>query len=147
MPGAGRVSPDSVFALLDDREATRERPTSRLYGGFVREHRCVDPRELEATWARVDADLRQGLHAVLLADYEWGARLLHAGDAALVADDGASLRVLVFGTLRRLSRDEVDAWLASVEGAAEAGPAGAMRLVLPVTWTTSRERLPSLTPR
>jgi para-aminobenzoate synthetase / 4-amino-4-deoxychorismate lyase len=123
------VSPDSVFALLDDREATRERPTSRLYGGFVREHRCVDPRELEATWARVDADLRQGLHAVLLADYEWGARLLHAGDAALAADDDASLRVLVFRTLRRLSKDEVDAWLASVEGAAEPGPAGAMRLV------------------
>ena len=59
-----------VFALLDDRDATHERPTSRLYTGFVREHRCVDPTTLDATWASVETDLAAGLHAVLLADYE-----------------------------------------------------------------------------
>ena len=58
------------FALLDDRAATTERPSSRLYEGFVREHRCVDPLQLDAVWAQVDADLRAGLQAVLLADYE-----------------------------------------------------------------------------
>lgn len=113
-----------AFALLDDRDATRERPTSRLYEGLVQAHRCSDPAALDATWAQVEADQRQGLHAVLLADYEWGARLLHAGHAALPADDGSALRVLMFRSLRHLSRDEVDAWLAEQEGQAEPGAAG-----------------------
>ena len=28
----------TCFALLDDRDATRQHPASRLYQGFVREH-------------------------------------------------------------------------------------------------------------
>jgi len=51
------------FALLDDRDATRARPSSRLYEGFEREHRCVAPAQLAAVWAQVDADLGAGLHA------------------------------------------------------------------------------------
>ena len=69
---------EAPFALLDDRGATRERPTSRLYRGFVREHVCTDPRTLDATWQAVDRDLRAGRHALLLAEYEWGAKLLGA---------------------------------------------------------------------
>ena len=96
-------------ALLDDRDATRARPSSRLYEGFEREHRCVDPAQLGAVWDEVDADLRAGLHAVMLADYEWGTKLLKVG----VRPGGeSSLRLLMFRTLTRLSRDEVDAWLA-----------------------------------
>ena len=87
------------FALLDDRAATPERPLSRLYTGFEREHRCTDPATLDATWAAVDADLRAGLHAVLLADYEWGAKLLKAGHARLPNHDASSLRVLMFREL------------------------------------------------
>ena len=48
-------------ALLDDRAATRARPSSRLYEGFEREHRCVDPLQLDTVWARVDIDQRAGL--------------------------------------------------------------------------------------
>src|SRR6188474_2505987 len=99
----------SCFALLDDCHATRGNPLSRLYTGFEREHRCVDPAQLDAVWAAVDADLRAGLHAVLLADYEWGAKLMRAGHARLRPDDAASLRVLMFRELARLSNDEVDA--------------------------------------
>jgi hypothetical protein len=47
-----------VSALLDDRDATVESPTSRLYTGFVREHRCIEPATLDATCGaigRVDA--------------------------------------------------------------------------------------------
>ena len=113
-----------AFALLDDRDATRERPTSRLYEGLVQTHRCSDPATLEATWAQVEADQRAGLHAVLLADYEWGAKLLQAGHQALPAEDGSALRVLMFRSLAKLSRDEVDAWLAGQEGQAEPGAAG-----------------------
>ncbi|MFD2452120.1 hypothetical protein [Ideonella paludis] len=60
-----------VWALLDDSAEGR----SRLYTEFVREHRCVLPQELEAVWAQVAADQEGGLHAVLLADYEWGVAL------------------------------------------------------------------------
>ena len=119
---------DPCFALLDDRDASAAQPISRLYTGFVREHRCSEPAALDAVWAAADADLRHGLHAVLLADYEWGARLLHAGDAALSPGDGGALRVLVFSEMARLSRVEVDAWLAHGEGAAEPGVAGVMAL-------------------
>jgi para-aminobenzoate synthetase/4-amino-4-deoxychorismate lyase len=106
------VAGQDSFALLDDRAATLDRPFSRLYTDLVREHRCTDPATLDATWAAVEADQRAGLHAVLLADYEWGAKLLLAGHARLAADDASSLRVLMFGRLVRLSSAEVDAWLA-----------------------------------
>ncbi|HEY9063942.1 MAG TPA: chloride transporter, partial [Burkholderiaceae bacterium] len=114
------------FALLDDRAATRARPTSRLYEGFEHEHRCVDPAQLAAVWAQVDADLRAGLHAVLLADYEWGAKLLKAG--VRPGTDDASLRVLMFRTSKRLSRDEVDAWLAEQDTGGTDETAGVMDL-------------------
>jgi para-aminobenzoate synthetase/4-amino-4-deoxychorismate lyase len=112
---------NDVFALLDDCHATRGEPLSRLYTGFEREHRCVDPLTLDAVWAEVDADLRAGLHAVLLADYEWGAKLMKAGHALLPASDASSLRVLMFRSLARLSSDEVDAWLASRSGEGACG--------------------------
>ncbi|HJV72122.1 aminodeoxychorismate synthase component I [Ideonella sp.] len=117
-----------VFALLDDCEATAERPSSRLYEGFVREHRCTDPAELEAVWARVDEDQRAGLHAVLLADYEWGAKLLKAGHAGLAPADASCLRVLMFERLQRLSREEVDVWLAERALQEPPGAAGVMSL-------------------
>lgn len=75
------------FALLDDCTATGGDPTSRLYTGFVREYRCTDPGQLDALWAAADRDLRSGYHAVVLADYEWGARLVGAGDEALAEAD------------------------------------------------------------
>lgn len=102
---------DDCFALLDDRAATRERPTSRLYTGFVREHRCVDPLALDDVWAQVEADQAAGLHALLLADYEWGARLLKAGHARLAPEAQPSLRVLMFSSLTRMSESDVAAWL------------------------------------
>ncbi len=115
-----------VFALLDDCGATPDRPTSRLYAGFVREHRCVDEAGLEATWARVDTDLRAGLHAVLLADYEWGAKLLGAGHERLAAHDGSALRVLMFSEVAALSGAAVDAWLRQHDD--EGAAAGVMNL-------------------
>lgn len=105
----------TCFALLDDCHATATAPTSRLYAGFVREHRCDDPATLDAVWAAADRDLRAGLHAVVLADYEWGARLLQAGHERLAPADGGSLRVLMFAELQLLGVDAVDAWLLARE--------------------------------
>ncbi len=118
---------DGVFALLDDRDASAAHPTSRHYTGFVREHRCTDPATLDALCAAVEADQRAGLHAVLLADYEWGAKLLGAG--VLARDREACLRVLMFGRLERLARAQVDERLATVTGA----PCGTLDLHASVT--------------
>ena len=104
-----------VFALLDDCNATAARPTSRLYRGFVREWRCADPRQLDRFWAAAERDLRSGRHAVVLADYEWGARLLQTGDQEWGAEEPGALRLLLFSSLDFLSRQEVDAWLATWE--------------------------------
>ena len=118
-----------VFALLDDADATAEHPTSRLYRGFVREHRCTDPATLEATCAAVQEGLAGGLHAVLLADYEWGAKLLGAGLAKLAPSDTSSLRVLMFGSLETLSAEAAAVWLAEQEGVAVPAPAGVQNLL------------------
>lgn len=103
------------FALLDDCHASAAAPTSRLYTGWVREHCCDDPFELDALWSRVEHDMRAGLHAVVLADYEWGARLLQSGGEALSEHNAGRLRVLLFDRLVRMSTDQVDGWLAQVE--------------------------------
>ena len=125
---------DTCFALLDDRESTAGRPTSRLYQGFEREHRCVDPAGLDALWARVDADQRGGLHAVLLVDYEWGAKLLQAGHERLGAGDASALRVLMFREQSMLSAAEASEWLAAREsGRSQA--AGVMNLACSVDQT------------
>lgn len=117
-----------AFALLDDAHATPARPTSRLLTGFVRTHRCTDPATLAATCAAIEDDLARGLHGVLLADYEWGAKLLHAGDAGLAAGDPGALRVLMFERLQRLDAAAVAGWLAGAEGRAEPSAAGAFDL-------------------
>ncbi len=115
------------FALLDDAHATRERPTSRLYTVFECERRCTEPAGLDAMWAQVDADLRCGLHAVLLIDYEWGAKLLRAGHERLGRDDASALRVLMFRQMARMSAVEANDWLAGC-GPARASAAGVLNL-------------------
>jgi para-aminobenzoate synthetase/4-amino-4-deoxychorismate lyase len=115
---------DNVFVLLDDCHATAQQPASRLFSGFVREHRCTDPQALDAMWQAVAADQQSGLHAAVLADYEWGAKLLRAGHRHLPAHDASSLRVLMFEQLKPLSADEVAAWLAVQDGSEAPSPAG-----------------------
>ena len=117
------------FALLDDCNASDATPTSRLYEDFLHEHRCDDPRDLDRVWAAAQADLAAGRHLVVLADYEWGARLLEIGETVPGANDAESppaLRLLVFARLRRLGRSAVDAWLATHEGQDDPAPAGAL---------------------
>ncbi|MDR5803040.1 aminodeoxychorismate synthase component I [Caballeronia sp. LZ001] len=115
----------AVFALLDDCEATAERRSSRLYTGFVRAHVCEDGRMLDAVCAAIDADLQSGLHALVVADYEFG-RNLQFGGIGRGAD--RALRVLMFRECAPMSRDEASAWLASRDGGCEtpsvAGVAG-----------------------
>ncbi len=117
---------DPVFALFDDLDARPGQPSSRLYTGFVREHHCADPGALNATWHMVEVDQRAGLHAVVLADYEWGDRLQRG---AAAGGGESALRVLLFATLQHLSAQEADMWLqAQDEGHDTPSPAGVLAL-------------------
>ncbi|MBQ0944800.1 aminodeoxychorismate synthase component I [Ideonella sp. 4Y16] len=123
------ADPDTsaVVALLDDgTPGDTSRHGSRLYSGFSHERRCTDPATLDACWAAVAADQARGLHAVLLADYEWGAKLQRAGGPV---PEHAALRVLLFTQLTPLDEAGVQAWLQAQDGGAQPPtPAGAMDL-------------------
>lgn len=112
---------DEVFALLDDSSGGGR---ARLYTGWLGERRCTDPTRLDAEWAEVIEAQRAGAQAVVLADYEWGAKLLGAGVGKLALDDSSALRVLLFSSCHELASDEVEAWLARLDQGTEPGPAG-----------------------
>jgi para-aminobenzoate synthetase / 4-amino-4-deoxychorismate lyase len=102
-----------VWALLDDSAEGR----SRLYTEFVREHRCVLPQELDAVWAQVAADQDCGLHAVLLADYEWGVALQRGVSSRPPAGQPApELRVMMFAQQQTLDEAGTTAWLQAHDG-------------------------------
>src|SRR5437868_13798820 len=88
----------TVFALLDDCNATAARRSRRLYTGFVHERVCADAAQLEAVCNSVAADIRGGLHAVMLADYEFGRTLLDIRrvPSSKTQRGNASLRFLLF---------------------------------------------------
>jgi para-aminobenzoate synthetase / 4-amino-4-deoxychorismate lyase len=96
-----------VFALLDDCDSTAERRSSRLYASFLHERSCHDGAQLDEVCASVEADLRDGLHAVVLADYEFGRNL------QLAQPGNAALRFLLFRECTLLSREEANQWLAA----------------------------------
>ncbi|MXN78671.1 aminodeoxychorismate synthase component I [Burkholderia sp. 4701] len=100
----------AAFALLDDCDSTASARSSRLYTGFVRERVCADPARLDDVDAALAQDVRDGLHAVVVGDYEFGRNLQRAQPGE------APLRFLLFARCERLSRDEVDAWLAQRDG-------------------------------
>ncbi|KHK54560.1 anthranilate synthase [Burkholderia sp. A9] len=106
------------FALLDDCDSTASARSSRLYSGFVHERVCTDPARLDELDAAVAQDLRDGLHAVVVGDYEFGRNLERAQPGH------APLRFLLYARCERLSRDEVDAWLAQQDGGGPPSIAG-----------------------
>ncbi|MBN3836208.1 bifunctional anthranilate synthase component I family protein/class IV aminotransferase [Burkholderia sp. Ac-20344] len=106
------------YALLDDCDSTALARSSRLYSGFVRERVCTDPARLDEVDAAVAQDLRDGLHAVVVGDYEFGRNLQRAQPGH------APLRFLLYARCERLSRDEVDAWLAQQDGGGTPSIAG-----------------------
>ncbi|WP_105132554.1 chorismate-binding protein [Burkholderia sp. BE12] len=106
------------FALLDDCDSTASSRSSRLYSGFVRERVCTDPAQLDAVDAALAQDLRDGLHAVVVGDYEFGRNLQRAQPGH------APLRFLLYARCERLSRNDVDAWLAQQDGGGTPSIAG-----------------------
>jgi para-aminobenzoate synthetase/4-amino-4-deoxychorismate lyase len=121
-----RPQPGEAFALLDD--ALDPAPGAcRLLTRLAALHESQGPEDLAACWQAVDADLRAGLWAVVLADYEWGVALQgltprHQGEG------GARLRVLMFRRCDRLDAAQVPAWLAATAGSDTPAPAGTLGL-------------------
>ncbi|CAG4892583.1 chorismate-binding protein [Paraburkholderia gardini] len=111
----------TVFALLDDCDSTAAHRTSRLYTGFVRERACVDAGALDTVCDAVAADLRDGLHAVVLGDYEFGRNLVLQDSlrSQKTQRGDATLRFLLFERCEKHSHDEVDTWLAARDGGAQ----------------------------
>ncbi|MFM0078589.1 chorismate-binding protein [Paraburkholderia sediminicola] len=140
---------DAVFALLDDCDATAARRSSRLYTDFVHERVCADAAQLETVCETVAADTRRGLHAVVLADYEFGRHLLDGGlshQALKETQRGdATLRFLLFERCEKLSRDGVDAWLMTHDGGtAEASVAGTANMRASVDPTQFNEAIDAI---
>lgn len=115
----------SAFALLDDCDASPQSPRSRLYTDWQASLVCTDATHLAQWQAQLHEALEAGLHAVLVADYEWGMQLQGLERPVLAAGRAAdSVRVELFASLQRLDQAGVVAWLdAQVQGLAwpEAG--------------------------
>ena len=144
----------AVFALLDDCDATAARRSSRLYTRFLRERVCADAEQLDAVCDAVAADLRRGLHAVMLGDYEFGRQLVlerasssgsQFSQSEKTQRGDATLRFLLFERCEKLSRDEVDAWLMARDGgAAEASVAGTANVRASVDPTQFNEAIDAI---
>ncbi len=103
-------SPFPTFALLDDCHATAAAPFSRLYTHYVHQRICMDGTQWEAVCEEVEEDLQAGLHAVVLAEYEWGVKL-HLHDHATDFAPQTACRFLLFRECAKLSQQQVLAWL------------------------------------
>jgi para-aminobenzoate synthetase/4-amino-4-deoxychorismate lyase len=114
-------APLAAFALLDD--SADPAGGARLYTGLVREVTCDEPDLLSDALREVEDATRHGLHAVLLADYEFGVRLAGVHTVATRRARGR-LRTLLFRELQRLDATQTQAWLSQRE-AADAGDAAA----------------------
>ncbi|VVD81646.1 chorismate-binding protein [Pandoraea terrigena] len=107
-------APLAAFALLDD--SADPAGGARLYTGLAREVTCDEPGVLPDALREVDDAMRHGLHAVLLADYEFGVRLAGVQTVATRRARGR-LCVLLFRELRRLDATQTQAWLSQREAA------------------------------
>lgn len=104
------------FALLEDRLTGGDCPVSRHYTDFSHQRRCTEPATLDAFWQGVDEDLANGLHAVLLIDYEWGVRLQLDDPASRAAKTDSALTVLLFRRLEFLTPSDCEALLGTAVG-------------------------------
>lgn len=99
----------SPFVLLDDA-----RSGARLYSGWVRDLQCASETGLEDLEQALHTAWDEGLHAVLLAPYEFGASTVGVPPAASIAGqpfgDGV-LRIALFRTCEHLAPETVDDWL------------------------------------
>ncbi|MCU0869816.1 MAG: chorismate-binding protein [Burkholderiales bacterium] len=125
------------FLLLDDRSAAPGVAASRLYAPPLDHAVCTDAAQFDAFCADIDAVLAAGRHVALVARYGLGFSLL--GLAPPHGPDGPLLEALIVDAPQRLTRTQVDAWLATQAGAASADALPAATLVdLAPRWDFAR---------
>ncbi len=104
----------AAFAMLD--VSADPAGGARVYAVLVREVTCDEPDVLSDALREVEDATRHGLHAVLLADYEFGVRLAGVQTVAARRARGR-LRALLFRELQRLDATQTQAWLSQREAA------------------------------
>jgi para-aminobenzoate synthetase/4-amino-4-deoxychorismate lyase len=97
----------TCFALLDDHTASAESPSSRLYTALHSTLHYTQSDGLPVLLAHMQDALQQGLHAVVLFDYELGEALHGITPHAQASGD-----ILLFKECHHLSRAATDTWLA-----------------------------------
>lgn len=110
-PLSGSALNESVCVLLDDQTAGVNERRSRLYEGPVEQLDIDGPAALGKALGRMQAALEQGLHAVMLFDYELG-EALQGLPGRNPAPEPIS-QILLFDSVKLLTSDEVHAWLQS----------------------------------
>src|SRR5690606_25747082 len=121
MSPVNSLSAGTCFALLDDSRAPAGVRRSRLYTNHVRTLSWDEPEQMDEMLARMQAALRDGLHAVALLPYELGERL--QGVPERTAPD-LPARILLFEQCSLLTAEQAEAWLESQADASR--PAGIM---------------------
>jgi para-aminobenzoate synthetase / 4-amino-4-deoxychorismate lyase len=101
---------DEVFALLDDASPEAGTASSRLYSRHAATLTCADAAGWPQLLAELEQALARGLYAVPLLAYELGEQLAAIGARG---DHGPLAQVLLFGQCELLTREQVDAWLAT----------------------------------
>lgn len=120
--------PIERFALLDDCEASPAEPLSRLYLEDAGEIRCDAPDELAGACSALDAALAAGLHAVVLADYEWGVALQRYRGKA--AEGQTSAATLTTGPRSDLAREDAPVLESAESANGSPAPGAALRFLL-----------------
>ncbi|CAN5219148.1 bifunctional anthranilate synthase component I family protein/class IV aminotransferase [soil metagenome] len=111
-PTHSPLSGIDCFALLDDLDAVKEDPRSRLYTGHVDTLSCDSAAGLSALLENMQAATLHGRHAVALFSYELGAAL---HDIEPHESRQALAEVLLFERCQHLSSAQVETWLAERE--------------------------------
>jgi para-aminobenzoate synthetase / 4-amino-4-deoxychorismate lyase len=101
---------DEVFALLDDAGADAGAASSRLYSRHAATLTCAAAGDWPQLLAELEQALARGLYAVPLLTYELGEQLAGIGSRG---DHGPLAQVLLFGQCDKLTREQVEAWLAT----------------------------------
>ena len=105
----------SCFVLLDNAGTPEAR--SRLYTGHVGTLVCANAAQLPEFIDNMQQALAQGHHAVALFDYALGEQMHDIAPYAANGPAAAVAQILLFEDCRKLTADEVEAWLAQQEAA------------------------------
>ena len=99
------------FALLDNSQSLADSSACRLYTDLSHLRACHLPEQLEQLCRDLNRDQAQGLHAVVVADYEWASHLQRGQPSRHATTPKPALRFLLFRQMTLLSSEQAASWL------------------------------------